>query len=56
MSGKVSEVRHKRLEPNRVADPRTKHVPSRRLKLVADRDWHTDPIPYPSPVGPSPDF
>lgn len=56
MSGNISEARNLRLEPTRVADPGTKQVPSRRLKLVADRDWYTDPIPYPAPVGPSPDF
>jgi len=56
MSGYISEAKSSRLEPNRVADTRTKQVPARRLKLVADRDWHPDPIPYPAPVGPSPDF
>ncbi|WP_210165509.1 hypothetical protein [Hyphomicrobium sp. 99] len=56
MSGHISEAIRSHPEPNRGVDLRTTPAPSRHLTLVADRDWHPDPIPSLAPVGPSTDF
>lgn len=56
MSGQIDETRQARTEADPKSTPPAAQTPFRHLRLVIDKDRHSDPIPSLAAVGPSSDF